>query len=557
MRLDSVLDSVYVVGSLWGTGPQVCSSNPSPPSAALEVTRASARNAPAAVTAFVDVNVVPMDTERVLQNHTVLVEDGWITALGPVGKVKVPAGAVRVDGRGKYLMPGLADMHFGPGHWLLPPPAGEEQVFADRLFIQYLAHGVTTLRSLTGSDPNSVQQLRRIAAEFPVPRMYLALKRIPHGGLPLSAPDSVAAYIAAIKAAGYSHIDADPDITKKNGVKADSLTLTALRQGGLPLATHSHWIPFAQALKLGTGGGSVEHLYVFWDSLLGMPGPTSLTPDEIKWRQPVDLPMGKVPALVAAVQRAGVWITPSLDCMERVHTHIKGDGLARIVKALQDVGVKMLLGSDGSMLGGAHRELVALVRAGLTPYQALLTGTRNVAEYFHLLDSAGTVAVGKRADLVLLHGNPLQDVRRTWEPAGVMLAGRWLDRAALDQRQLAAPRFWFEELLRLHIPESSQVPKQLLRDIYSSSLSTPRSQEQWDELERRGKRIFALADSLDRTNRQAYGRVLRSITAELGPIRAILAPEQREAFDINLRVWLREQARQGYSVVIPGVSPTP
>jgi imidazolonepropionase-like amidohydrolase len=77
----------------------------------------------------------------------------------------------------------------------------------------------------------------------------------------------------------------------------------------------------------------------------------------------------------------------------------------------------------------------ALVRAGLTPYQALHTGTRNVAQFLGLLDSSGTVAVGKWADPVLLNGNPLQDIQHAREPAGVMINGRWLDRTELDQRR--------------------------------------------------------------------------------------------------------------------------
>jgi adenine deaminase len=75
------------------------------------------------------------------------------------------------------------------------------------------------------------------------------------------------------------------------------------------------------------------------------------------------------------------------------------------------------------------------VRAGLTPYQALLTGTRHPAEYFHARDSAGTVAVGKRADLVLLTGNPLADVANVEQPAGTMIGGRWLSREMVEQHE--------------------------------------------------------------------------------------------------------------------------
>ena len=75
-----------------------------------------------------------------------------------------------------------------------------------------------------------------------------------------------------------------------------------------------------------------------------------------------------------------------------------------------------------------------LVAAGLTPYQALVSGTRNVAAFAGTLDSTGTVAVGKRADLVLLFGNPLADIGVAAGPAGVMVGGRWLARTALDAR---------------------------------------------------------------------------------------------------------------------------
>jgi imidazolonepropionase-like amidohydrolase len=111
----------------------------------------------------------------------------------------------------------------------------------------------------------------------------------------------------------------------------------------------------------------------------------------------------------------------------------------RIAKVLHDAGAGLLLGSDAGVSGmvpgfSIHRELEALVKAGLTPYEALATGTRNAATYFGTLNSTGTIAVGKRADLVLLQGNPLQDIRNTGQPAGVMIGGRWVARADLDAR---------------------------------------------------------------------------------------------------------------------------
>jgi imidazolonepropionase-like amidohydrolase len=81
-----------------------------------------------------------------------------------------------------------------------------------------------------------------------------------------------------------------------------------------------------------------------------------------------------------------------------------------------------------------HQELEAVVRAGLTPYQALETGTLNFARFFGVDDRAGTIAAGKQADLVLLDGNPLADIRNTSRQAGVMIRGRWIPREEIVAR---------------------------------------------------------------------------------------------------------------------------
>jgi hypothetical protein len=106
MRLDPVLESFYVLGSLWGSlvGPQVCPRTAmAPPRSTYQAARTAMPGTSPKVTAFVDVNVVPMDRERVLPKQTVLVEGGRITALGPASQVKIPASAIRIDGRDRYL----------------------------------------------------------------------------------------------------------------------------------------------------------------------------------------------------------------------------------------------------------------------------------------------------------------------------------------------------------------------------------------------------------------------------------------------------------------------
>ena len=117
---------------------------------------------------FENVNVIPMDRERVLERQTVVVRDGRITQIGPVAGTTAPAGATRVDGSGKYLMPGLAEMH---GHLTanyLPDAAK-----ADVLYL-YVANGVTTVRAMLG-NPEAITTRDAIAKGTLLgPKLYVA-----------------------------------------------------------------------------------------------------------------------------------------------------------------------------------------------------------------------------------------------------------------------------------------------------------------------------------------------------------------------------------------------
>ena len=111
----------------------------------------------------------------------------------------------------------------------------------------------------------------------------------------------------------------------------------------------------------------------------------------------------------------------------------------RILKGLHDAGVPILLGSDAPQLWNAPgfsatRELGTYVAAGLTPWQALATGTRNVATHLGNSAEAGTIAPGRRADLILLEANPLTDIGNVARRAGVMVGGRWIARAEIEER---------------------------------------------------------------------------------------------------------------------------
>jgi hypothetical protein len=523
MRLDPVLDSFYLLSSLWGglPGTQVCPAGPpARPRAAHAAVWSPMSGMSAGVTAFVDVTVVPMDTERVLTHQTVLVEEGRITALGPSPKVKVPAGAVRIAGRGKYLMPGFTDMH---AHDVAKTQ--DQYTEAAPWLFRQVAYGTTAIRKLNNIGADLAQLVRdsQLSRERPTPYFYLAadMTRFVQPGVSM---DSAA---AAYKAAGYSFVYEIP--------RSESEPfLAAAYRLGIPAASHlPHEATFEQLKGLGAYGGSTEHLYSFF-------GYKCL--DSLKAGS-ADRSAAELRALAAEAKRVGVWITPTLDCLEGFVWQYGGprapELMGRTVKALHDAGVKLLL---GEAYGPA--ELEAFVRVGLTPYQALRTGTYNAAQYFGLLNEAGTVAVGRRADLVLLHGNPLQDIRHTWEPVGVMLAGRWLDRAELDRGLLADLKPWFKWVVKM-------TAKSISEEYHGELAAHARSFEvRLDSL--------AAAQSAGPAGKSAHEQLARRMTEALGAMRAALPrPADVPRFESQLRVWLRDQARRGYEVTIPGITATP
>jgi imidazolonepropionase-like amidohydrolase len=112
----------------------------------------------------------------------------------------------------------------------------------------------------------------------------------------------------------------------------------------------------------------------------------------------------------------------------------------RLIKDMHDAGVPFALGSDAPQMWNVpgfsiHRELQSMIDAGLTPYQALKTGTANVGQYFRTTD--GVVAAGRRADLVLLDANPVERISNSSKIAGVMVNGRWLSKEDIDKRLAA------------------------------------------------------------------------------------------------------------------------
>jgi imidazolonepropionase-like amidohydrolase len=417
----------------------------------------------AQTTAFVGVNVVPMDKETVLKDQTVVIQDGRIAAMGPSKQTQVPAGAVRVEGQGKFLMPALAEMHAHIPGGQAPDSAVERTLFL------YAANGIGTIRGMLGDPRHLVYRDRIAKGEFVSPRIYTSGPSF-NGNTAPTVEVAVASVIAQ-KKAGYDLLKIHPGVTRQ---VFDALAAKA----------HELSIPFAGHVPLDVGlhraldakYRSIDHLDGYVEALAKNPSTSQFFGVNLM----AEIDETKIPALVAATKAAGTWQVPTQVLMDNLMSDEAPERLVerpemkyvapqeqikkwiaqkenfleqitaadrqkfltlrrRLIKTLFDAGVPFGLGSDAPQVWNvpgfsAHRELSSLVAAGLTPYQALRTGTVNVGEYFGTQSTTGIVGTGRRADLLLLDANPLQDISNSTKIAGVMLNGRWLSRAELDKR---------------------------------------------------------------------------------------------------------------------------
>jgi imidazolonepropionase-like amidohydrolase len=434
--------------------------------AVLYVSHSNQPVAQGAATAFIGVNVLPMDKDTVLADQTVIVTDGKIASIAPTAKAQVPAGAVKVDGKGKYLMPGLGELH---AHI----PGGQApDADVERTLFLYVANGVTTIRGMLGDPRHLVYRERVAKGEVLGPRIYTA------GGPSFSAntaktPEIAVTMVVEQKKAGYDLLKIHP------GVPRDAFDAMAAKADELKIPFAGH-VPEPVGLMraLEAKYRSIDHLDGYAEALV--PGASGSQTFGVNLVAKAD--ESRIPALVKATRAAGTWQVPTEILlvnwlgdedpeamakwpeMKYVQPGILTKWIAqkqgflakypqadrqkllalrrKLIKALHDGGVPFALGSDAPQTWNvpgfsAHRELGAIVAAGLTPYEALKSGTANVGVYFGTESTVGTVAAGKRADLVLLDANPLANIANSSRIAGVMVNGRWLSKADIDARLAA------------------------------------------------------------------------------------------------------------------------
>ena len=411
---------------------------------------------------FTKVNVIPMNEEKVIKNQDVVVKNGFITAIDDAGKIKYGKTAFVIDANGKFLMPGLAEMH---AH---VPPVDDIEPMKEVLKL-FLYNGITTIRGMLGHPRHLELRSKIQSGEIIGPRFYTSGPSF--NGNSVKTPEAGAEMVRNQKQAGYDFLKLHPGLTKENFA---AIAKTA-REVNIPFAGHvSFDVGVWRAIE--AGYASIDHLDGFVESLV--PGIENIPEQQVgsfgmyiaKKADP-----DKIPALMKALKEKNIWVVPTQALAERWFSpHKDADAFAKepemiymkeetlknwvtnkknimanpnynaeeikkfielrrkLIYECQRNGVGLLLGSDGPQVFNVpgfsvHHELKYMVDAGLTPYQALQSGTVNVAKYFNL-NNTGMIKTGYVSDLVLLEGNPLENIENTKKIAGVMLGKHWISK---------------------------------------------------------------------------------------------------------------------------------
>lgn len=443
--------------------------------------------------AFINVNLIPMDSERTIENQTVLIEGSKIIAIGDSDTLQIPKSAKIIDGNGAYLMPGLADMHMHTrADWEDP------KIWPVHPLNLYLANGVTTIRDFTpyGTPLDIALQWREeiLKGTRIGPTIYASGKLL--YASPLEDPEGIVHMNYEL---GFDFLKLYSYLSKDDFHQA----VAAAKE--LDLYTAGH-IPYAVGLEgvLAEGMDEIAHVEEFLFEFIDFDRDRQLSPEEwlvylvesfMLQTDPssstlqADFEMENLTTLsdiTAQLRTAQVPVctTMAVDDViqlklfhpdtfldrpenkffetgylksfqsgeEKHQIQCRGiEGICAlkygidrwVLKNLHDAGILLLLGTDSGTGGmgivpgySIHDELRILVENGFSPYEAIATGTVNAAIVVERMTGDGdfgTIKIGKRADLIMVRENPLEDVATIKEPLGVMTMGRWYPKDLLDQ----------------------------------------------------------------------------------------------------------------------------
>lgn len=411
---------------------------------------------------FENVRAVDVESASVGEPTTLAVRDGWIVESDVVSDPDAETPSITIDAGGQFLIPGLAEMH---AH---VPPSSDRAAVDDVLAL-FLAHGVTTIRGMLGEPGHLALRSALAAGERVGPRLITSGPSL--NGTSVPDVTSARSMVRGQAEAGYDFLKLHP------GLLPDTFAAIAEAADGLDIGYAGH-VSIAVGLEraLAAGQATIDHLDGYAQVLVPVDSPARRKePGFFGFNIASAMELERVDEWAARTAEAGVWNVPTQTLIENIAVNdvdallerpamrwvppetraqwmarieqmrasVDHDALAHfvavrraLIKALNEAGAGVLLGADAPQImnvpGDAlHHELEIYVEAGLSPGEALVTGTANVADFLGQ-SALGCLRPGCVADLVLLDADPLEDISNVRRVRGVMRAGEWFDRDRLD-----------------------------------------------------------------------------------------------------------------------------
>jgi len=375
-----------------------------------------------------NVSVIPMNKDTILTHQFVLIDNGRIKRISSYqDSINISSSTFLIDGSGKYLMPGLTDLHV--------------HLNDDNNLLLMIANGVTTARNMTGNAFHLQLRQQVKSSEILGPTLYTAspilesADKLWSNSIGLNNVNEARDSVIALKKKGYDFIKIyhtlTPDLYRRILQVGDSINIQIV--GHIPVQ-----VELSEALSLNQY--SIEHIDI----------------DQMR----IISPSITLEAKAKLIGASGKWICPTLVVHRNIQKHpddpntqldyehyvdkdtktfwretlTGGESEFEVQKKLARVmfnsGAKILTGTDclnSYVLAGfsLHEELQELVSAGLPEYEVLKSSTANAAEFLQRKHDIGTLEEGKIADLILLEGNPLENIINTKRINGVIVKGKW------------------------------------------------------------------------------------------------------------------------------------
>ncbi|MEQ9403347.1 MAG: amidohydrolase family protein [Cyclobacteriaceae bacterium] len=413
-----------------------------------------------------NVNIINVRDGSILEEYYVIVDSGKIIQISK--EPKLPKDLETIDGRSKYLLPGLAEMH---AH--IPSPQWGRSNINETLFL-YLSNGVTTIRGMLGHPLHLELKEQALANKILSPGIFTSSPSV--NGNTVKTKEEAREKITAYKEAGYDFLKMHPGLQ----LEVFNEIVRTANEVGIPYAGHVS-VDVGIRRSLESGYSTVDHIDGFLEGLVPDSEGVDPTANGFFGFDFTDLAdTSKIDELVRMTKANKVWIVPTQSLFERWFSPLDADSLGatremkympkstvdnwvrskksliengfslekwkkfdsirrQLLLALQQNGHGMLLGSDAPQVFNVpgfsiHHEIKGMLNAGITPLQALQAGTINPARFFNMEGQFGEIIEGANADFILLSANPLENMESLRRLEGVMVRGKWLSKSFIDQK---------------------------------------------------------------------------------------------------------------------------